>query len=463
MEHFVQAMEHHTDWVNDLVLCCGARFCKLVIQNWRENIVITFVLVLSASNDTTVKVWNATKQFCMSTLRTHKDYVSCLAYAREQERAASAGYDQAIYLWDIATLTKLTTTNNTVTTSSLVGSKSSIYSLAMNDMGTIVVSGSTEKILRIWDPRTCQKVMKLRGHSDNIRAIALNRDGTKCLSASSDATVTYLYCWMTLTIQRRFGLLHGVLQLRDEWSLPSNTQLSIGDAQFEDDFGHVNLSLNALHKSPDIIIPGINYYYFKTNCAASIKQHVVLNDKRHVVTKDSEGCVALYDVLAGRKVADYGSRQMEEVVREHFRKVFVPSWFSVDFKSGQRMRALRTPTTKASVFIEHHFNVFYFLFTFKTISFWNLLYLVKQMVVLYSVFLFVMLRMMLKQIYWPIMYQHGDRLSATEMLQVRKVMEHVYEKILNSSDNPLVEAPISIRIPNNIEQKMELYCNDQAC
>lgn len=28
--------------------------------------------VLSASNDTTVKVWNATKHFCMSTLRTHK-------------------------------------------------------------------------------------------------------------------------------------------------------------------------------------------------------------------------------------------------------------------------------------------------------------------------------------------------------------------------------------------------------
>jgi len=30
------------------------------------------VLVISASSDTTVKVWNAHKGFCMSTLRTHK-------------------------------------------------------------------------------------------------------------------------------------------------------------------------------------------------------------------------------------------------------------------------------------------------------------------------------------------------------------------------------------------------------
>ncbi|KAK6046885.1 WD domain, G-beta repeat protein [Cooperia oncophora] len=168
---FVQAMEHHTDWINDLILCCNGRF------------------LLSASNDTTVKVWNATKHFCMSTLRTHKDYVSCLAYAKEHERAASAGYDQSIYLWDIATLTKLTTTNNTVTTSSLMGCKNSIYALAMNDSGTVIVSGSTEKVLRIWDPRTCQKIMKLRGHTENIRAVVISPDGTKCLSASADATV----------------------------------------------------------------------------------------------------------------------------------------------------------------------------------------------------------------------------------------------------------------------------------
>ena len=75
-------------------------------------------------------------------------------------QVASAGLDKAIFLWDVNTLTALTASNNTVnpkwrsreqklsqvTTSSLNGNKDSIYSLAMNPAGTIIVSGSTEKV-----------------------------------------------------------------------------------------------------------------------------------------------------------------------------------------------------------------------------------------------------------------------------------------------------------------------------
>nr|XP_027222842.1 coiled-coil domain-containing protein 158-like [Penaeus vannamei] len=96
---YIQSMEHHTDWVNDIVLCCGGKN------------------LISASSDTTVKVWNAHKGFCMSTLRTHKDYVKALAYARDREQVASAGLDKAIFLWDVQTLTALTASNNTVTRS----------------------------------------------------------------------------------------------------------------------------------------------------------------------------------------------------------------------------------------------------------------------------------------------------------------------------------------------------------
>ena len=107
------------------------------------------------------------------------------------------------------TLTALTASNNTVTTSSLNGNKDSIYSLAMNPAGTVIVSGSTEKVrqlelgtnlsysivtpyvqvLRVWDPRSCGKLMKLKGHSDNVKALVLNRDGTQCVSGSSDGTI----------------------------------------------------------------------------------------------------------------------------------------------------------------------------------------------------------------------------------------------------------------------------------
>lgn len=98
---YIQSLEHHNDWVNDIVLCCGGRN------------------LISASCDTTVKVWNAHKGFCMSTLRTHRDYVQALAYAKDREQVASAGLDKQIFLWDVNTLTALTASNNTVTSECL--------------------------------------------------------------------------------------------------------------------------------------------------------------------------------------------------------------------------------------------------------------------------------------------------------------------------------------------------------
>lgn len=102
---YLQSLEHHNDWVNDIVLCCGGRN------------------LISASCDTTVKVWNAHKGFCMSTLRTHRDYVQALAYAKDREQVASAGLDKQIFLWDVNTLTALTASNNTVTSKRFIANR----------------------------------------------------------------------------------------------------------------------------------------------------------------------------------------------------------------------------------------------------------------------------------------------------------------------------------------------------
>lgn len=52
------------------------------------------------------------------TLSLLQDYVKALAYAKDKEQVASAGLDRSIYLWDVATLTALTASNNTVTSKS---------------------------------------------------------------------------------------------------------------------------------------------------------------------------------------------------------------------------------------------------------------------------------------------------------------------------------------------------------
>lgn len=62
-----------------------------------------------------------------------------------------------------------------------------------------------------------------------------------------------------------------------------------------------------------------------------------------------------------------------------------------------------------------------------------------------------------------------DRLSASDMLQVRKVMEHIYEKILYPPPGENGQTPDETKpavlpppLPDKIEEKIELYCQDQV-
>ncbi|XP_029499159.2 WD repeat-containing protein 48-like isoform X3 [Oncorhynchus nerka] len=363
-DSYIASMEHHTDWVNDIVLCCNGK------------------TLISASSDTTVKVWNAQKGFCMSTLRTHKDYVKALAYAKDKELVASAGLDRQIFLWDVNTLTALTASNNTVTTSSLSGNKDSIYSLAMNQMGTVIVSGSTEKVLRVWDPRTCAKLMKLKGHSDNVKSLLLNRDGTQCLSGSSDGTIRL---W-SLGQQRCIA----TYRVHDEgvWALQVNeafthiysggrdkkifcTDLRNPDIRVlicEEKAPVLKMELDRTADPPPVIwvsttkssvnkwcLKGIHNFRASGDydnditapltplCTApeqvikggaSIIQCHILNDKRHIVTKDTNNNVAFWDVLKACKGEDLGKVEFDEEIKKRFKQVYVPNWFSVDLKTG---------------------------------------------------------------------------------------------------------------------------------
>jgi WD repeat-containing protein 48 len=210
---FSATFESHVDWVNDAIIVGE----KLV----------------SCSSDTTLKVWNCFSEgACTRTLRQHSDYVICLAAAEKNSNiVASGGLGGEVFIWDIdaalAPVAKsvdakedevpngnsgpaLTTLCNVNSSSNIAssngqthgyspitakGHKDSVYALAMNDTGTLLVSGGTEKVVRVWDPRTGSKKMKLRGHTDNIRTLLLDSTGRYCLSGSSDSMIRYFICF----------------------------------------------------------------------------------------------------------------------------------------------------------------------------------------------------------------------------------------------------------------------------
>ena len=76
--------------------------------------------------------------------------------------------------------------------------------------------------------------------------------------------------------------------------------------------------------TPDLTIRG----------GPSIRHYRILNDKRSVLTKDTENNVTLYDVLKAVKVSDLGPVDLEEEVKRRNKPIYVPNWFNVDLKTG---------------------------------------------------------------------------------------------------------------------------------
>eukprot|EP00256_Glycine_max_P069151 XP_025983746.1 WD repeat-containing protein 48 isoform X3 [Glycine max] len=401
--------ESHVDWVNDAV-------------------VVGDSTLVSCSSDTTLKTWNALSfGTCTRTLRQHSDYVTCLAAAGKNSNiVASGGLGGEVFIWDIeAALTPVSKCNDaTVDESSngingsgnvlpltslrpinssnnmsmhttqtqgyipiaAKGHKDSVYALAMNESGTILVSGGTEKVVRVWDARSGSKTLKLRGHTDNIRALLLDSSGRYCLSGSSDSmirlwdigqqrcvhsyavhtdsvwalastpTFSHVYSggrdfslYLTDLQTRESSLLctgeHPILQLalHDDsiWIASTDSSVHRWPAEGYDpqkifqrgnsflagnlSFSRARVSIEGstpvpVYKEPILTILG----------TPAIVQHEVLNNKRHVLTKDASGSVKLWEITKGVVIEDYG-------------KVSIPAWFTVDTRLGSLSVHLDTP------------------------------------------------------------------------------------------------------------------------
>ncbi|KAI8015360.1 WD repeat-containing protein 48 [Camellia lanceoleosa] len=188
--------ESHVDWVNDVVIAGGNT-------------------LVSCSSDTTLMV-------CQHHILLHgiaclMELVPGLFVNTQSNVVASSGLGRVVFIWDLevalAPISKTSdatendysngvnglgnsvpiTSARTISSNNSIslhmtqshgyvpiaakGHKESVYALGMNDSGTLLVSGGPEKVVRVWDPRIGSKTMKLRGHTDNVRALLLDSIG----------------------------------------------------------------------------------------------------------------------------------------------------------------------------------------------------------------------------------------------------------------------------------------------
>ncbi|KAN0087189.1 hypothetical protein V8E54_000877 [Elaphomyces granulatus] len=137
-------------------------------------------VLASASYDNTVRLWDATTGAWKQTLDGHSNCVNAVAFSPDGKVLASASSDSAVCLWDATTGAWKQT---------LEGHRFSVNAVAFSPDGKVLASASYDKTVRLWDATTGAWKQTLEGHRFSVNAVAFSPDGKVLASASSDHTV----------------------------------------------------------------------------------------------------------------------------------------------------------------------------------------------------------------------------------------------------------------------------------
>jgi WD40 repeat protein len=111
---------------------------------------------------------------------SHTDWVEAIAFSADDEYMVSGGSDRTIRIWKTADGQLVRT---------LTGHTRAIKVLAFSPDGHYLASGAAEGKIKIWDWQTGLEVKTLQGHTDVVTDLAWSPDGTKLASSGWDRAV----------------------------------------------------------------------------------------------------------------------------------------------------------------------------------------------------------------------------------------------------------------------------------
>ncbi|MBP5975548.1 CHAT domain-containing protein [Brasilonema sp. CT11] len=177
----LQTLQGHTNLVSSVTFApqnIDVRTSKFITSDVETN--QKSQILASSSDDTTIKLWDATTGECVKTLWGHSSWVNAISFSLDGQILASASRDQTVKLWDWRTGECLHT---------LEGHTHRVKTVAFNPQSSMLASGSDDNTVKLWDVSTGICLQTFQGHSDWVLSVVFSPCAGILASASGDQTI----------------------------------------------------------------------------------------------------------------------------------------------------------------------------------------------------------------------------------------------------------------------------------
>ncbi|EEB16803.1 platelet-activating factor acetylhydrolase isoform 1B alpha subunit, putative [Pediculus humanus corporis] len=140
-----------------------------------------FSLMVSASEDATMKVWDYETGEYERVLKGHMNAVQDIAFDQTGKLLVSCSADLSIKIWNFQQDYECIKT--------LHGHDHNVSSVAFMPGGDYIVSGSRDKTIKMWEVASGYCIKTFTGHREWVRMVRPSPDGTYIASCSNDQTI----------------------------------------------------------------------------------------------------------------------------------------------------------------------------------------------------------------------------------------------------------------------------------
>jgi WD40 repeat protein len=113
-------------------------------------------------------------------MRGHESTVNNVCFSPDGQRIISGSSDRTVRIWDVASGAELAV---------LRGHETNVDRVSFSPDGQRIASGSQDRTLRIWDVASGAELAVLRGHESYLLSVCFSPDGQRIASGSNDGTI----------------------------------------------------------------------------------------------------------------------------------------------------------------------------------------------------------------------------------------------------------------------------------